>query len=445
MFLHVIVFCREPMCLGCGMIFWKKRKQKFLEGEDGEIKLKKCAFCGERFEKTDELLKAGSNVYICNSCLNRIAFNLANRLPGAGKPVGSKEKELASCGLDSGFMKRGAAAPCEIRRHLDRFIIGQERAKKVLSVAVCNHIKRLQDRKGLIRKSNILLAGPSGCGKTLLAETLAKILNVPFAEADATSMTKAGYIGDDVWICLHRLLEAADGDVKLAEKGVVFIDEIDKIACRGGGGVADVSSGGVQSGLLKLLEGREVSFPVSGNGKRRHSKNVTMDTSSILFICGGAFQELTDTGADMCHPIGFLAGGYQDRGTADSPVNAESLVKYGMMPEFVGRLPVICRLDGLTESDLVRILTEPEDAITKEYEALLKKDGVKLVFEPEALSEIAKIAAARKTGARGLRGILEDMMLDVMYDLPGRTDISKCIITSDTVRSGKPDLVKKTG
>lgn len=351
------------------------------------------------------------------------------------------------------FLERGkmdlkmgtVVAPCEIYSYLERFVIGQDRAKKVLSVAVCNHIKRLHDRKGLIKKSNILLVGPSGCGKTLLAETLAKILCVPFAEADATSMTQAGYVGDDVWICLQRLLEAADGDLKLAEKGIIFIDEIDKIACRGGGGVGDVSSRGVQAGLLKLLEGCVVSFPVLGNGKGGKSNcgNVSMDTSNILFVCGGAFQELTDASADVEHPIGFLAGGCRDEVPSRETVNAESLVKYGMMPEFVGRLPVICSLDGLTESDLVRILAEPEDAVTKEYESLLKKDGVKLVFEPGALSEIAKMAVARKTGARGLRSILEDLMLDVMYDLPGRTDISKCVITAETVWSGKPKLVKK--
>lgn len=342
-------------------------------------------------------------------------------------------------------MKSGTTTPREIRSHLDRFVIGQDRAKKVLSVAVYNHIKRLHDRKGLIKKSNILLVGPSGCGKTLLAKTLAKILCVPFAEADATSMTQAGYVGDDVWVCLQRLLEAADGDLKLAEKGVVFIDEIDKIACRGSGGVGDVSSRGVQAGLLKLLEGRVVSFPVFGSGKRGKSicENAAMNTSNILFICGGAFQELTDASADVEHSIGFFAGGCRNEVSSKKPVNAESLVKYGMMPEFVGRLPVICSLDGLTESDLVRILTDPEDAVTKEYESLLKKDGVKLVFEPDALSEIAKMAVERKTGARGLRSILEDLMLDVMYDLPGQTDISKCVITAETVRSGKPALVKK--
>lgn len=351
------------------------------------------------------------------------------------------------------FLERGkmdlkmgtVVAPCEIYNYLERFVIGQDRAKKVLSVAVCNHIKRLHDRKGLIKKSNILLVGPSGCGKTLLAETLAKILCVPFAEADATSMTQAGYVGDDVWICLQRLLEAADGDLKLAEKGIIFIDEIDKIACRGSGGVGDVSSRGVQAGLLKLLEGCVVSFLVLGNGKggKSNCRNVSMDTSNILFVCGGAFGELTDTNVVVEHPIGFLAGGCRDEVPSREPVNAESLVKYGMMPEFVGRLPVICSLDGLTESDLVRILTEPEDAVTKGYESILKKDGVKLVFEPDALSEIAKIAVARKTGARGLRSILEDLMIDVMYDLPGRTDISKCVITAETVRSGKPKLVKK--
>ena len=339
--------------------------------------------------------------------------------------------------------------PSQIKRELDRFIIGQERAKKVLSVAIYNHNKRLHDKTGLIKKSNILLAGPSGCGKTLLARTLAKMLDVPFATADATSLTEAGYVGDDVEVVLQRLLDVADGDLELAQKGVVFIDEIDKIARMGENRsiARDVSGEGVQSSLLKLIEGCKASVQTTGRRKHPNGANVTFDTSNVLFICGGAFEGLFEDNSKK-NPLGFGLGNTFEVIDADKTANEkltqDALVKFGIMPELVGRLPVLCALTELKEDDLIRVLTEPEDAITKEYELLFEKDGVKLIFEEEALREIAKMAIEKKTGARGLRTILEDVMLDIMYDLPDQKDnISKCIITADSIKNKEPLIVEK--
>lgn len=339
--------------------------------------------------------------------------------------------------------------PSQINRELDRFIIGQERAKKVLSVAIYNHNKRLHDKTGLIKKSNILLAGPSGCGKTLLARTLAKMLDVPFATADATSLTEAGYVGDDVEVCLQRLLDVAEGDIDLAQKGIIFIDEIDKIARKGENRsiTRDVSGEGVQASLLKLIEGCKVSVPTSSRRKHPHGGNVMFDTSNVLFICGGAFEGLFADNSKK-NPLGF--GSFNtfevidaDK-TANEKLTQEALVKFGIMPELVGRLPVLCSLIELKEDDLIRVLTEPEDAITKEYELLFEKDGVKLIYEEDALREIAKTAIEKKTGARGLRTILEDVMLDIMYDLPDKKDnISKCIITAASIKSKEPLIIEK--
>lgn len=333
--------------------------------------------------------------------------------------------------------------PHQIHRELDRFIIGQENAKKVLSVAIYNHNKRLHDESGLIKKSNILLAGPTGCGKTLLAKTMAKILNVPFVIIDATSMTEAGYVGDDVEVCLQRLLDAADNDLELAQKGIVYLDEIDKLARVGKNRstTKDISGEGVQASLLKLMEGCEVS--VSIKRKQLQMEKVTFDTSNILFICGGAFEGLFDSPENK--PIGFFPEKPEasDTGqTANEKLTQDALKKYGMMPELIGRLPVLCALTELNENDLVRILTEPEDAITKEYQLLFEKDGVSLIFEEDALLEIAKMASSQGTGARGLRTILEEALLQTMYDLPGY-DICECIITKETVQTKVPTIVKK--
>lgn len=401
-----------------------------------------CSFCGKTRSQVKKMVQApGSNICICDQC-SRTVFNLTDDDTNK-KGAGRKRKELAE---DIRNMKKQtdpaiipAATPSQIRTQLDSYVVGQEHAKKVLSVALYNHRKRLRDKSGLIKKSNILLVGPSGCGKTLLARTMARMLDVPFAMTDATSLTAAGYVGGDVENCLQRLLEAAGGDVGLAEKGVVLVDEIDKIACRESG-IRDIGGRSVQAELLKMIEGSGVPVPV---GVRRNSnvECVVMDTTDILFVCGGAFDGICNKEGEQ--PIGFRAGSTRSGPIREHPVNTEALVKYGLMPELVGRLPVICTLDGLTEEDFLRILTEPEDAITKEYELLLKKDGVKLIFEADALAEIAKLAMERKTGARGLRGILEDLMLDIMFDLPDCSGISKCIVNKETVKTKQPVLIKK--
>ncbi|MCR5024086.1 MAG: ATP-dependent Clp protease ATP-binding subunit ClpX [Lachnospiraceae bacterium] len=333
--------------------------------------------------------------------------------------------------------------PSQIKEILDKHVIGQDKAKMTLAVAVYNHIKRLNDKTGKIKKSNILMIGPSGTGKTLLAETLAKILDVPFAIADATSLTEAGYVGDDVENILTRLVQAADGDVEKAEKGIIFIDELDKIARRGENRsiTRDVSGEGVQHALLKILEGADVSVPVSGGRKHPRGENIMVNTRNILFICGGAFEGIDDLISERKKTIGFGFDNNTKEDTVEDTDNTELspdiLVRYGMAPELMGRLPVIVSLNDLKEEDLIRILTEPEDAIIKEYQELLASDGMELVFKKEALSEIAQIALKRNTGARGLRSIIEDIMMDIMFSAPGKT-AKKCIITKNTVHTKKP-------
>jgi len=391
------------------------------------------------------------NVYICDKCAKIVASITSGDInKKKSKPLRDEWKNIASTNstiekqmyFDGSF----SMTPSEIHKELDKYVIGQENAKKILSVAVYNHIKRLNDKTGLIKKSNILLAGSSGCGKTLLARTLARILNVPFVVVDATSLTEAGYVGDDVEICLQRLIDLADGDIELAQKGIVYIDEIDKIARAGGNRsiTRDVSGEGVQASLLKLIEGSEVSISVGEKRKHSNKNTAIFNTANVLFICGGAFEGLINH-SSQSKPIGFMTADSKILDKTESILTPEALVKYGMMPELVGRLPILCTLTELGEDDLIRVLTEPEDAITKEYALLFDKDGVKLTYENGALLEVAKLAIAKNTGARGLRTILEDVMLDVMYELPDMRNIKECIITKNSISTKEPVLIQKRG
>lgn len=411
--------------------------------------MEKCAFCGGTIAEVNRLVTSPirSNIYICDECAF-IAASIASDEINKKNPQAlqddlanphSKTINNNKISLNTSF----SMTPSQIHQDLDKYVIGQEHAKKILSVAIYNHNKRLNDKTGLIKKSNILIAGPSGCGKTLLARTLAKMLNVPFVIADATSLTEAGYVGDDVEVCLQRLIEVADGDIDLAQRGIIYIDEIDKIARAGENRsiTRDVSGEGVQASLLKLIEGCEVSVPVKSRRKHPHGSNVTFDTSNVLFICGGAFEGLFKTSSQRTN-IGFLTFDNTIQDKVPSALNPEALVKYGLMPEFVGRLPILCALSELKEDDLIRVLTEPEDAITKEYSLLFDKDGVKLTYEEDALREIARLAISKNTGARGLRSILEDVMLDIMYELPDMKNIKECIITKDSISTKEPVFVR---
>ena len=413
-----------------------------------------CAFCGKTIMQVTRLVKSpvNSEIYICDKCNQITSAVISGEI---NRKSASDLRKHWKNAYNMEIIKKKSRfddivfdlTPSQIHKELDRFIIGQEYAKKILSVAIYNHNKRLHDKTGLIKKSNILIAGPSGCGKTLLAKTLANILNVPFVIADATSMTEAGYVGDDVEVCIQQLIMAADGDIELAQKGIVYIDEIDKIARTGEHRniTRDVSGQGVQESLLKLIEGCTVSVPVSDRRKHPHGNNVPFDTSNVLFICGGAFEGLFDT--EKKTAVGFNTGQPKiedDEKKVNEKLTSEALKKYGIMPELIGRLHVKCALTGLTENDLVHILTEPEDAITKEYQMLFKQDGVNLIYEEEALHETARLAIEKKTGARGLRSILENVMLDAMYTIPDKKDnISKCIITKKSIQTKEVVIIKK--